>query len=304
MRELGLDPARTSQHLEALIAKSVRELQRDGAIVGLSGGIDSAVVATLAARALGPNQVLGLILPERDSVPQSKRDGLSLARQLGIRHKVVGLTKLLLLMGTYWKVPLWVLGLRRFQASMVRRYYEEFNRQLGEYETPFSAVMVGTQGLKGPWINQAVAYHRVKVRLRMVLLYYYAELENLLVIGTCNKTELSVGFFVKWGDAAADIAPLASLYKTQVRQLATYLEVPEEIIAKPPSPDILPGLTDEYALGIEYEVLDKILWRMESGWEDEAIATELGLKPGMVEYVRTLVERSEHMRTPSACSSS
>jgi len=174
---------------------------------------------------------------------------------------------------------------------MVRRYYEEFNRQLGEYETPFSAVMVGTQGLKGPWINQAVAYHRVKVRLRMVLLYYYAELENLLVIGTCNKTELSVGFFVKWGDAAADIAPLASLYKTQVRQLATYLDVPEEIIAKPPSAGLWEGQTDEDEMGISYEELDKILAAIESG--DTSNCDQ-----GALARVRAMMAASQHKRNP------
>lgn len=165
------------------------------------------------------------------------------------------MTPLLAWLGVYWQVPLWLLPTRRLQVTMVRRYFAQYSEALGKGETPFSAIMVGTRGLRGPWLNQSVAYHRVKVRLRMTVLYYYAELHNLLVSGTDNKTELAVGFFVKYGDAAADIDPLASLYKTQVRALAAYLGVPDEIIARPPSPDILPGLTDEQAMGLDYSTL-------------------------------------------------
>ena len=296
--ELRTEPAAVADELAAFIREAVEDFCREGAIIGLSGGIDSAVVATLAVRALGPEQVLGLILPERDSAPESKRLARQLARRLGIRCQTVGLTKLLLLMGVYRQVPLWLLPTRRLKAKMVRRYYTRYTEALGEEETPFSAVMVGTRGLRGPWLNQTVAYHRVKVRLRMVLLYYYAELHNLLVLGTCNKTELSVGFFVKYGDAAADVAPLAHLYKTQVRALAAYLGVPEEIIARPPSPDILPGLTDELAMELDYATLDRVLWRLERGMDVEAIAVELGLPPDRVRYVETLTCRAGYLRAP------
>jgi len=296
--ELYIEPAVVADELITFIRQAAEDFRREGAVVGLSGGIDSAVTAALAARALGPERVLGLIIPERDSDPASKRLARHLARELGVRCRTVGLTKLLLLMGVYWQVPLWLLGLRRFQASMVRRYYREFSQQLGEEETPFSAVMIGTRELQGPWLNQTVAYHRAKVRLRMVLLYYYAELNNLLVLGTDNKTELETGFFVKYGDAAADIAPLAPLYKTQVRALAAYMEVPDEIIARPPSPDILPGLSDEQAMELDYTTLDRILWRLERGMNTESIAAELGIPPGRVRYVEILTQRSEYLRTP------
>ena len=292
--ELTIDAASTTAQLLEFIRQEVESFQRDGAIVGLSGGIDSAVVAALAVRALGPEKVLALLMPDRDSARASKRDALELAQRLGIRHKTVGLTKFLFLLGIYWKVPLWLLGLRHFQAQFVRRYHDSFVRDWGE--RPFAAILVGTKGLQNPWLNQAVAYHRVKVRLRMILLYYYAELENLLVLGTCNKTEKSIGFFVKYGDAAADIAPLESLYKTQVRLLAAFLEIPEEIIAKAPSPDLLLGITDEYAIGLSYETLDRILWRLEVGMEREEIAGALGVKPDAVDYVRELTRRSAHMR--------
>jgi NAD+ synthase len=294
MEELTIDTARLAIQIEEFIRVGMDNRRREGAVVGLSGGIDSAVVAALAARALGPEKVLALLMPDRDSDRASKRDARKLAQDLGIRHKTVGLTKFLFLMGIYWKLPLWLLGLRRFQAKLIHRYYDSFVREWGE--SPFAAILVGTEGLQGPLVNQAVAYHRVKGRLRAILLYYHAELENLLVLGTCNKTEKAIGFFVKYGDAAADIAPLESLYKTQVRQLATFLGVPEEIISKPPSPDLLPGITDEYAIGLSYETLDRILWRLEVRMDTEEIAGTLGLEQDTVDYVRELTRRSTHMR--------
>jgi len=196
MEELNIDAASLTTQLEGFILAEVDNFQREGAIMGLSGGIDSAVVAALAARALGPENVLTLLMPDRDSARASKRDALKLVQGLGIRHKTVGLTKFLFLIGIYWKLPLWLLGLRRFQAKLVRRYHDSFVKEWGE--SPFAAILVGTKGLPGPLVNQAVAYHRVKGRLRAILLYYYAELENLLVLGTCNKTEKSIGFFVKY----------------------------------------------------------------------------------------------------------
>jgi NAD+ synthase len=294
MEELTIDAASLAAQIEEFIRVGVDNLQREGAVVGLSGGIDSAVVAALAARALGPEKVLALLMPDRDSARTSKRDALKLAQRLGIRTRTIGLTKFLFLIGIYWKLPLWLLGLQRFQSKLVRRYHDSFVREMGE--SPFAAILMGTKGLQAPWLNQAVAYHRVKGRLRAILLYYYAELENLLVLGTCNRTEKAIGFFVKYGDAAADIAPLESLYKTQVRQLAAFLEIPEEILSKSPSPDLLPGITDEYAIGLSYETLDEILWRLEEGIATEKIARTLGLERDAVDYVQELMRRSAPMR--------
>ncbi len=289
---LAVDAAAVTEQLTAFIRQAADDRRRDGAVVGLSGGVDSAVVACLAARALGPAQVVGLILPEHDSAPESRRLALALARDLAIRHRTIRLTGLLALLGVYRQVPLWLVPTRRLRERLVHRYYAAHAAGLPPGETPFSAVMLGTRGLRGPWLNQAVAYHRVKGRLRTVVLYYYAELHNLLVVGTCNRTELTVGFFVKYGDAAADIAPLAGLYKTQVRALAAHLGVPRAIIERAPSPDLLPGLTDEEAMGLTYERLDRILWRLERGMDAAAIAAELALPPALVAYVETLRERA------------
>jgi NAD+ synthase len=296
--DLGIDPAATAAGLADFISQEVDGLRRDGALIGLSGGIDSAVVATLAVRALGPERVFGLLLPEQDSDPESHSLARTLAARLAIRYRTVRLTPLLWLAGVYWQVPLWLAPTRRLRAMLVKRHYQRYAESLGEGETPFSSVMVGTRGLQGPWLNEAVAYHRVKVRLRTVLLHYHAELRNHLLLGTCNKTELAVGFFVKHGDAATDVAPLASLYKTQVRELAAYLHVPEAIIHRPPSPDVFPGLTDEQAMQIDYPTLDRVLFGLEKGLAHEDIARALGLPVERVRYVETLTRRAAFLREP------
>ena len=139
MEELTIDAARLATQLEEFIRVGMDNLQREGAVVGLSGGIDSAVVAALAARALGPEKVLALLMPDRDSNRASKWDALRLVQSLGIRHKTIGLTKFLFLVGVYWKLPLWLLGPRRFQSKLIHRYYDSFVKEWGE--SPFAAIM-------------------------------------------------------------------------------------------------------------------------------------------------------------------
>ena len=131
----------------------------------------------------------------------------------------------------------------------------------------------------------------------MVLLYLHGEIENRLVVGAANRTEYSIGYFVKHGcDDATDIMPLLNLYKTQVRELARYLNIPSRIIEKPPSPDILPGIIDEEAIGIPYEKLDLILLALEKGWEIGEIAKVLEIEEEKVVYAKKLIQKSEHMR--------
>lgn len=298
MSELSIEAPKVATALQQFIRDAVQEFRRDGAIVGVSGGIDSAVVATLAARALGRNKVLGLGLPERDSDPDSARLATRLAQSLGIACETFDLTPLLERIGVYRLLPIRWIPFRHLREVAVRSYYAQLGRALGEGKTPFSAVMVSTQGLETPWLKEGVAYHRCKVRLRMVMLYFFAEKRNLLVLGTDNRTELAVGFFVRYGDVAADVAPLAPLYKTQVRALAEYLDIPREIIARAPSPDVLPGLSDEDAMGIDYNTLDRILWRLERGVDTQTIVQEVEVSPQQVQYVQTLRQRAQFLHAP------
>jgi NAD+ synthase len=131
----------------------------------------------------------------------------------------------------------------------------------------------------------------------MLTLYYYADQENLLMLGTTNRSEAMTGFVVKWGDNVADIEPILPLYKTQVWQLSRYVGVSERIIDKAPSPDLIPGIVDTVALGIDYENLDRISWGIDQGWEAERITMFVGATLDQVEHVREMRVRSEHLRT-------
>lgn len=295
MHDLSINAGDVAERIAAFLGEQVNTLRRDGVILGVSGGIDSAVVAMLAVRALGADKVLALLLPERDSSPDSEGDALPLIEQLGIRYKKVELTPMLSALGIYKSVPLQFLMSRKIKKAVVRQQHERYVKYLGE--RPFLAGLLGTQGMSHrQTLDAGHAYARAKHRMRMVTLYYYAELENHLVLGTTNKSEAMTGFVVKWGDNVADVEPILPLYKTQVCQLASYLGVPQPIIVKPPSPDLMPGITDEFALGITYEVLDQVLWGLEQGLASEAIAGDLGIETSQVEYVGELVRRSAHMR--------
>lgn len=283
---------RELDRLIRFIQQGVREWGADGAVVGISGGLDSAVVAALAARALAPELVLGILMPERDSDPRSLSNARALCRALGIRYRVIGITRLLRRVGTYSLVP-WAgwLAPHRLKARYSRKRFERLSHRLRP--TPFLYTL---SGVRDPELCSAAAYYRIKHRLRMVLLYYYAELNNYLVLGCLNRSELLTGLFVRYGDGACDLAPLLGLYKTQVRELAQHLGLPRSIMEQPPSPDLIPGLTDEEILGLDYPVLDRILAGIEAGDETGEIARKVGISRERVGYVAELVKRSSRMR--------
>ena len=293
---MQIAPAQVAGQIEAFIRRQVDEFQRDGAVVVMSGGLDSTVVASLAARALGPDKVLALILPERDSSPDSKADALREIERLGIEHREVDLTPILSTMGVYGLMPLRFLGARSLKAALVQHYHRVQAEALGE--SPFLAGLLGTRdlGKDKKLIDTGHAYTRVKLRLRMATLYYYADLENRLALGTTNKSEAMTGLVVKWGDNAADVQPLLPLYQTQVRQLAGYLGVSERICNKAPSPDLIPGIVDGLALGMDYETLDRILWGLDQGWGAARIQGTLRVTAPQVEHVQAMQRRSEHLR--------
>jgi len=293
--KMKIEPAKLSSSLEDFIRGYTERLEREGAILGLSGGLDSAVVAALCKKALGQEKTLALIMPEKDSKKEHIEDALGFARKLGIQAKLIDITPYLKRLGVYRLFPLNKFPLtKQTKETLVKKAYGFYERRAGE--SPFSAALLGFKG-KPSFLKKANAYYRIKHRLRMMLLYLYAELENRLVIGAANKSESRIGFFVKHGcDDAADVMPLLSLYKTQVRELARYLGIPLKIIEKAPSPDIIPGISDEQAVGISYEVLDLTLLALELGWKGSEIASTLGIEEKDVSYVRGMIQRSEHMR--------
>jgi NAD+ synthase len=295
--QMKIDPEKLSLSLEDFIKEHMDKLEREGVILGLSGGIDSAVVAALCKRAVGSEKTLALMMPEKDSREEHVKDALNFAKELGIATRLIDITPYLKTLGVYRLAPLSRIPLlNRLRGPLVKRAYRYYERKTGE--TPFSASLAGFKGKPfNSFLKTKNGFYRIKHRMRMVLLYLHGELEDRLIVGAANKSEYQIGYFVKHGcDDATDIMPLLNLYKTQVRELARYLNIPSRIIEKPPSPDIIPGIIDEEAIGIPYEKLDLILLALEKGWEIPEMAKALEMEEKRVVYVKNLIQKSEHMR--------
>src|SRR5256884_7540511 len=141
-----------------------------------------------------------------------------------------------------------------------------------------------------------IAYGNLKARLRAMILYYYANTSNGLVVGTGDKSEIMLGYFTKYGDGACDIQPIADLYKSTVRDLARHMGLPRRIFSKPSSPELWPGQIAEDELGLKYSKLDSILWRLERWMPSQEISDELQIPLRTVERVRSRWLKSDHMR--------
>lgn len=269
------DDVRQSHAIARFIRSALEGRGYAGAVVGISGGIDSAVVAALTVLALGAGRVLGVLLPEMDSAPETLRDSLIVCDHLRIGRVVKPITPVLRALGAYRLQPRHRFIPRRFQE----RYVRSKLAALG----PDSVLIRDLEGRGDAELLRALAYYRVKHRIRMACLYLEAEKRNYAVVGTTNRTEALTGFYVKWGDEAADLDPVRHLYKTEVYELARDLELPRAILEKPPSPDLIPGVTDEMILGMPYPELDGILMRLERG-EDAS-----QLEPAKVARVRAIL---------------
>ncbi|MHB1131958.1 MAG: NAD(+) synthase [Chloroflexota bacterium] len=222
------------------IKARVAEAGAQGVVLGLSGGIDSAVVAALCQQALGES-TLALVLPIH-----------SLAEDVEHAHLVAN-----------------HFGIRVVTLPM---------------EEPFSALQSVLPSDVADEKRRALAVANLKPRLRMLTLYYYANLFNYLVVGTSNRSELAVGYFTKFGDGAADILPIAGLVKQQVRELARHLGVPGPVIDKPPSAGLWAGQTDESEMGVTYAQIDR--W-VSKGEAEPSVAALLARRYQLSEHKRT-----------------
>ncbi|MCM2333135.1 MAG: NAD(+) synthase [Anaeromyxobacteraceae bacterium] len=296
---LAIDVAAEAARIEAAIRSQVQgTLRRRGAVVGMSGGIDSSVVAALCARALGPERVLGLLMPERDSSDDALRLGRLLAAHLGIRHEVEPLAPALEGLGCY-----------RHQLEAIRmavpEYGEGWRCKLtippileGDRLNITSLVVEDPQGrqrtvrLPPAAYLQLVAATNYKQRTRAMVAYYHADRLGYAVAGTPNLLEYDQGFFVKQGDGAADFKPIAHLYKTQVYALAAHLGVPEEIRRRPPTTDTfsLSQSQEEFYFALPYAEMDLCLWAHAHAVPAAEAGAALGLGAAQVERVYRDVE--------------
>jgi NAD+ synthase len=292
---LTIDAQKTCQEIRDFIRHQVfNQFKKEGAVVGLSGGIDSALTVSLCVKALGKEKVLGVILPEKESNPKSSLYARKLADKLKIKTEILDITPVLESLGTYQ---------RRDQIikKIFPEYDQSYKAKIGLPQNlldkdRFNIFLLKIEDKNG---NQKqarlskfdllgiVAATDMKQRTRMTNLYYFAEKNNYIVAGTTNKSEVVQGFFVKYGDGGVDIEPIAHLYKTQVYQLAKYLEVPEEIITRTPSPDTFPSeVSDqEFYFCLPYNTLDLLLYVWEKKVPPSQTAEVLGLTEEQIQRV-------------------
>ena len=294
---IEIDPEAVVASLTGFIKDSMETLEREGIILGMSGGIDSALATCLCSMAVEPEKVLALVMPDRDSEAHHIRDALRFAKTINVEARRINITPYLKKFGSYKLSPLSDVPFpEKAKGDLIRMSMKYYEKKAGE--SFFSASILGFKDkFLGEHMRKWNAYCRIKHRVRMVLLYHHAEIENRLVVGGANKTEYMTGFFVKHGcDNSADIMPLLNLYKTQVRALARFLDIPVEILNKPPSADMIAGITDEQSIGVPYETLDLILLALEKGWDVGDISSALEIEEKTVYYVKGLTLKSEHMR--------
>ena len=270
---LDIDCNEESNRLAHFIRNCVFEdYKKRGIIIGVSGGIDSAVTAALAVKAVGKERVQGLMLPEKESNPLSTSYANLLISNLGIRKEIIDLTSILESFDVYQKRELIVKKYFtdfgdnwQFRLVMPQNLLEKDRFNIAYLQVKNPEGYVSAKRLSAEDYLEMVATTDIKQRVRMIMLYYYAEMHNYVVIGTTNKSELQQGFFVKYGDGGVDIEPITHLYKTQVFQLAKYLEIPEEIINRTPSPDTYSfEVSDkDFYFCLPYDVLDLLLYARE-----------------------------------------
>ncbi len=292
---LAVDARRTCEEICDFIEHQIlKRFKKEGAVVGLSGGIDSALTASLCAKALGKEKVLGVILPEKESNPKSFPYAKRLAEKLEIETEVVDITPVLESLGAYGKRD-------QIIKNIFPEYGQSHKSKIGlpqnlldkdRFNVFLLKIEDGDGRKKQARLSKydllgIVAATDMKQRTRMTNLYYFAEKNNYSVVGTTNKSEVEQGFYVKYGDGGVDIEPIAHLYKTQVYQLTEYLEVPEEIIKRTPSPDTFPSeVSDqEFYFCMPYDTLDLLLYAWEKDVPHSQISEILQLTEEQIERV-------------------
>lgn len=286
---LKIDPAAETERIVNMLRQMVGDtMRRYGGVVGISGGIDLSVVLALSVRAFDPSHVIAIMMPEKDSDPDTERLARLLAACYGVKPILENITPILDGFGCY---P------RRDEA--IRHIFPEYDAAEGykakivlpqnllDQDTlnVFSLTIITPDGeekvhrLPSREFLQIVAASNFKQRARMAMLYYHAETRNYAVIGTPNKNEQDQGFFVKYGDGGVDVKPIAHLFKTQVYQLAEYLNVPDEIQQRPPTTDTYSAhcTQQEFFFRLPFETMDLLWYAQEQNIPISEVAKVMGL---------------------------
>lgn len=272
LNELNRDIDELTEELKLFIRDQVTGFKKKGAVLGVSGGIDSAVALTLCVQELGKENVYGLLLPEKESAPSSRTLGAEICESLGVSYEEVPISPIIQALGIYDK-----------KEQIIKRTCPEYDPEIhktslvlpdflnrGLLNVPHIKLIkdgetVTRCRLKANDYLELISLQNVKQRSRMIIQYMYAEKLNYAVCGTTNKTELILGQFVKYGDGGVDLEPLADCYKTQIYALARYLKVNEEIIKRPPSADTWSHYTsdEEFYWRMPIHIMDQLLYAHE-----------------------------------------
>ncbi len=284
---LKIDPAEETRRIADFVVEETRKVhRRNGVIVGLSGGIDSAVMVAIAVKALGKNKVLGLVLPERESNPISRQYAISHAQDLGIEFREVDITPTVDSVLAYDRrdeiirsmTPGYTPGCK-YNITLPTDLLERNAFSFYVLQVLLADGTVAKKRLNMDEFRAITSFANIKIRSRMIHLYAEAERRNLLVAGTTNRTEMILGDFCKYGDGGTDIEALAHLYKNQIYQLAAHLGVIGEIIQREPSPDTfsLPVSDHEFFFRIPFSKIDFLLYAWEHQVPSEETASVLEL---------------------------
>ena len=246
---IGQDYTKIQQDIEVFLKNAVSQNKADGVIFGLSGGIDSTVIAYLATKIFG-KRALALVMPDSTVSPSNETsDALKVVGELELDYKLIDIDVI---------------------HKVYSNHLEPDERALGN----------------------------LRARIRANIIYYYANLKNFLVLGTSDKSEYSIGYFTKFGDGSADLLPISKLYKTQLREFAKILGVPNNIITKKSSPNLWKEHIAEEELGITYEEIDSILYCLEKRLTIDDIIKKTEIKKESVEKIYHMHEKSWHKRLP------